>query len=230
MDYLINEYIIGIKSNKSSMKIDNLTIDDDQSEYDYICTASLKKIPQGNGRYDISIVNKKRVQGMRIGKWRITRAWIFYNWGSSRAWLRMSDRFGEETGDILASEQKGTASQIGFNVEGLVRSIFIKAQEISIEYASAKIYDAVALFNRSNDSSSNYYKDRFYREQTKRDEYIHFLHDLSKSIYNYLDLYEKVVKMLQECKDQKSKQLLIKIKSDCRAHLNKYLDFFQKVE
>ena len=205
MDYLINEYIIGIKSNKSSMKIDNLTIDDDQSEYDYICTASLKKIPQGNGRYDISIVNKKRVQGMRIGKWRITRAWIFYNWGSSRAWLRMSDRFGEETGDILASEQKGTASQIGFNVEGLVRSIFIKAQEISIEYASAKIYDAVALFNRSNDSSS-------------------------KSIYNYLDLYEKVVKMLQECKDQKSKQLLIKIKSDCRAHLNKYLDFFQKVE
>lgn len=45
MDYLINEYIIGIKSNKSSMKIDNLTIDDDQSEYDYICTASLKKIP-----------------------------------------------------------------------------------------------------------------------------------------------------------------------------------------
>lgn len=43
MDYLINEYIIGIKSNKSSMKIDNLTIDDDQSEYDYICTASLKK-------------------------------------------------------------------------------------------------------------------------------------------------------------------------------------------
>lgn len=230
MDYLINECIMGIRCNGASMKIDDLSIDDDQLKYDYICTASLIEIPQGNGRYRISIVNKKRVQGMRVGKWKITQAWIVYNWGDSKAWLRMTDKFGNETEDILACEQRGTGSREGFHVRGLVRSIFVKAQEISSNYASASIYEAVNRFDKRNQLYPVYYQEKFQRVKKDRDKYISFLYDLSKYTNVYLEEYNRLLEMLSECKDEKSKRLLVRVKNECRRYLNGYiLDCYDKI-
>lgn len=76
--------ILGIKCNGVSMKIDSLEIDANQAAYDYICNVMLAVESNGNGRYDISIVDKDFIQGFSIGEWRITKAWIIFNWGSQK--------------------------------------------------------------------------------------------------------------------------------------------------
>ena len=91
------ECILGIKCNGVSIKIDTLEIDADQTTYDYICNVMLAAESNGNGRYDISIVDKNLIQGFPIGEWRITKAWIFFNWGFAEAKYIMSDKYGNFT-------------------------------------------------------------------------------------------------------------------------------------
>ena len=50
--------ILGIKWNGVSMKMDTLEINVDHTAYDYICNVMLAMESNGNGRYDISIVDK----------------------------------------------------------------------------------------------------------------------------------------------------------------------------
>lgn len=113
----MNDCIFGIKCNGVSIQVSPISIDDDQSKFDYICNVSLKDSWNGNGTYDVSIINKDYVQGMPIGKWRITKAWISYNWGDSFARLKMEDEYGNETCDITADNQSGSAR--GFHVPSL---------------------------------------------------------------------------------------------------------------
>ena len=228
---LLNEYIMGIKCNGASMTIVDLSIDDDQSEYDYICTASHRVIPHGNGKYAISIVNKKHEQRMLVGKWNLTRAWITYDWGDSTAWIKMSDENGDETKDILASKQRGVASSAGFSVKSLIRSIFTEAQKISTEYASAKIYDCVAEFKDMNQSPPECFKRDFLSAKKDRDKYLRHLEWICSHTARYLSTYKKVVNMLEECKDKKSERLLIMVKTDCREYLNNYvLPYIDKID
>ena len=102
--------ILGIKCNGMSMQIDTLEFDSDQTDYDYICNVTLQSSNNGNGMYDISILNKNFVQGFPIGKWRITKACLSYDWGNSYAYFIMTDEVGKETKKITASKQKGFVS------------------------------------------------------------------------------------------------------------------------
>ena len=133
--------ILGIKCNGVSMKIDTLEIDGDQTAYDYICNVMLAVESNGNGRYNISIVDKHFIQGFPIGEWRITKAWIFFNWGFAEAKYVMSDKNGNLTHEIIASRQKGSFS--GFSTITLTKSVFSSAQKIVCDYPSAPICDSV---------------------------------------------------------------------------------------
>ena len=119
--------IFGIKCNGVSIQVTEISIDKDQSMYDYICNVSLKQSYNGNGTYDISIVNKDYEKGMPVGKWRIKKAWIGYSWNESHAMLIMEDADGNETDYLEAGI--GAGSTKNFNIPSLARTIFIKAKK-----------------------------------------------------------------------------------------------------
>ena len=67
------ECIFGIKCNGVSIQVNKISIDTDQSEYDYICNVSLRSSSNGNDTYDVSIINKDYIQGVPVGKWQIIK-------------------------------------------------------------------------------------------------------------------------------------------------------------
>ena len=67
------ECIFGIKCNGVSIQVNKISIDTDQSEYDYICNVSLRRSSNGNDTYDVSIINKDYIQGVPVGKWQIIK-------------------------------------------------------------------------------------------------------------------------------------------------------------
>lgn len=140
MGLIDQQYIFGIKINGCSQYITKLSISDDQSGYDYVCNITLGSQWNGNGCFRVSFVNSERFEGMPIGECTLLRGEIRYDWGSASAYFTMQDDLGEQTEEIKASSDKGSAS--GFSVEALARSIFTKANEIAERFPSAKIVNA----------------------------------------------------------------------------------------
>lgn len=215
----MNECYFGIKCNGVSINLTQISIDNDQSGYDYICNVSLKDSYNGNGTYDVSIINKDYIQGMPVGKWRIKEAWITYDWGSSYSNLIMEDEDGNETNAIVADNQKGSAS--GFHLPSLARTIFTKAQEVARDYPNAKICNALMELNESKKhfNSSNYIK-RYKKVMDEPDEqYIDFIRYVAGEISKHLNVFKKTTDILKEYEDQRSVRLLKDITSDCRKML-----------
>lgn len=209
--------ILGIRCNGVSIKIDTLQFESDQSEYDYICNVNLSSSSNGNGTYNISIVNKDLAQGFPIGKWRITKAYIAFDWGKSVAKFIITDENGNETKPLTASQQRGTASSEGFNTNSLARSIFAKAQMVISEYPSAAICDAVIEFDeQSSDYTWRYIKESFSKGGRNAEQYIELIGYLSKKVAEYTNSYKRLKEILELNDDPKAKQLLIKINNDCR--------------
>lgn len=215
----MNECIFGIKCNGVSILASEISIDDDQSVYDYICNVSLKNSENGNGTYDVSIINKDYIQGMPVGKWRIKEAWISYDWGRSYAMLIMEDEDGNETCDITADDQRGSAS--GFHVPSLARTIFTKAQEIVRDYPNAKVFNAIMELKKSKkDFNLSYHQKRYKEVLNESDEvYIDFIRFATENISNHLKVFEETKSILEEYDDDRSKKLLKDIISDCRTLL-----------
>lgn len=213
----MEDCILGIKQNGISLKIDSLKIESDQTSYDYICNVTLSESWNGNGRYNISITDKNHIQGLPLGKWRITKAYIYYNWGKSVACFVLTDENGIETKPITASEQKGSASSEGFNINILARSIFSKAQMIISEYPSAHICDDVLEFD---ELTSKYTWSSIRRDYEKGgrniEGYIDLIEYLSKNVYEYIELYKTLKKKLKENEDPKIEQLLVRLTNDCQ--------------
>lgn len=218
----MDECIFGIRCNGVSISVNKISIDSDQSAYDYICNVSLKDSYNGNGTYDVSIINKDYIQGMPVGKWRIKKAWISYDWGSSYAKLIMEDEDGNETKTIYADDQKGSTS--GFHLPSLARTIFTKAQEVVRDYPNAKICNAIMEWNNSKkDFNLSYHINRYKEVSNGPDEeYIDFMEFAAKKISNYIKIYKSTVDLLQNSDDIRSQRLLKDITSECRALLNKY--------
>ena len=218
----MSDCIFGIRCNGVSISVSQISIDDDQSKYDYICNVSLKDSYNGNGTYDVSIVDKDFVSGMPVGKWRIKEAWISYNWGDSKAKLIMEDEDGNETIEITADDQKGSAS--GFHVPSLARTIFTKAQEIVRDFPNAKVCNAIMALNKSKkDFHLSYLIDRYKEVSTKTDEeYIDFMSYAANNISNYLSVFKETKELLEGLDDQRSKKLLKDITSDCRRILDNF--------
>lgn len=219
----MNDCIFGIKCNGVSIQVSPISIDDDQSKFDYICNVSLKDSWNGNGTYDVSIINKDYVQGMPIGKWRITKAWISYNWGDSFARLKMEDEYGNETCDITADNQSGSAR--GFHVPSLARTIFTKAQEIVRNYPNAEICSSIIELHKSQkdlniDFLSNCLKGS---KNNGDEEYVDSIAYVLEKLSNHLETYNKTKELLKEQENQRCKQLLKEIASDFKHVVNELL-------
>lgn len=211
----MDEYIFGIKCNGVSISVSSISIESDQSAYDYICNVSLKDSYNGNGTYDVSIMNKDYIQGMPVGKWRIVKTWIRYDWGDSYAKLIMEDEEGNETSEIIADNQKGSVS--GFRIPSLVKSIFTKAQAVVRDYPNAKICNAIMELNESKKHFNLSYLKNRYKEVLKEpdEKYIDFIRFAADKITNYLKVYKTTAELLENNDDQRSVRLLKDITSDC---------------
>lgn len=217
----MSDCIFGIKCNGVSISVSQISIDEDQSKFDYICNVSLKESYNGNGTYDVSIVNKDFIQGMPVGKWRIKEAWISYNWGSSYAQLIMEDEDGNETCEITADDQKGSTS--GFHVPSLARTIFTKAQEIVRDYPNARILNAVTDLDCSKKKLNVDFLKKCLNSEGKDDEsYLDDVGYVLNKLSDHLSLYKKTKDLLKGEEDQRSKQLLKNITSDCRHLLDNF--------
>lgn len=62
-----DSYILGIKRNGVSLKIDTLTFEADQSGYEYISNINRVSRSGGNGQYNITITDHSLNQGCPIG-------------------------------------------------------------------------------------------------------------------------------------------------------------------
>lgn len=146
-----DSYILGIKRNGVSLKIDTLTFDSDQSGYEYISNIDRVLNNGGNGKYNITIFDHNLIQGCPIGNgWVLLSGYISYNWNKASVYFILSDAKGEKT-QILASNQI-TPANVDFNIDIMAKSIFRKAQEIILQFPSASIYNAYTdFFRKKND-------------------------------------------------------------------------------
>ena len=206
----MSDCIFGIKRNGVSISVSQISIDEDQSMYDYICNVSLKESNNGNGTYDVSIINKDYIQGMSVGKWRITKSWIEYNWGDSFSKLIMEDEEGNETCNIIADNQNGSKSSYGFNIVSLTLAIFTKAQEIVRDFPNAKVCNAIMELNKSKKVFHlSYLKDRYKEVLTKSDEeFIDFMSYAANNVSNYLSAFKETKELLEDLDDPRSKKYL----------------------
>lgn len=218
----MSDCIFGIKTKGVSLEVSQISVEEDQSEFDYICNVSLKKSYNGNGTYDVSIVNKDCIHGMPVGKWRITKAWIDYNWGNSYAQLKMEDEEGKETCDITASIDKGSSG--GFYVPSLARTIFTKAQEVVRDYPNAIICTAMEELKKSQKGLNVDYLKKClkWNEKKSSEEYIDNVEYVLSKLSNHLNVYTKTKELLKEREDQRSKLLLKSITSECKNLLDNF--------
>lgn len=219
----MSDCIFGIKCNGVSIEVSQISIDDDQSRFDYICNVSLKDAWNGNGTYDVSIINKDYFQGLPVGKWRLSKAWITYNWGDSFAKLVMEDEDGNETCDIIASADRGSAG--GFHVSSLARSVFTKAQEVVRDYPNAKICSAIIELHESQKQLNVSFLKEYCLGKVKEksdEEYVDNIEYVILKLSKHFEVYKRTKELLKEQEDQRSKQLLKDIITNCRCLLDSF--------
>lgn len=209
----MDDYIFGIRCNGVSIEVSLISVDEDQSKFDYICNVFLKHSCNGNGTYDISIVNKDNIPGMAVGKWRIKKAWISFNWGDSMSRLIMEDPDGSETSELVADSQKGSASR--FDVPTLARTIFSKAQSIARDYPNAKVYNAVAELQKSKFFWGRH-KILLRRQDDGSKEYISNIESVLRQFGQLLTMYKTTIDLLSTEEDERSQLLFKDLSAECR--------------
>ncbi|MDE6007431.1 MAG: hypothetical protein K2G67_07755 [Muribaculaceae bacterium] len=210
MDIIEEQYIFGIKVNGCSQYITKLSISENQSSYDYICNVTLGSQKNGNGRFRVSFINSERNEGLPIGEWILLRGEIRYDWGSASAYFKMQDELGEQTEEIKASTDKGSAS--GFSVEALTRSICTKANEIVDRFPSAKIFNAYQEVVVSMPMNSHLL---MYKEANEVKYLIdRFENYTIKPLLTYLNKFRKFQSLMKDKDDIKAKRLLTEISDE----------------
>lgn len=200
--------IFGIKTNGVSFTIDELSLDMDQSIYDYVCNVNLAWSDNGNGTYSVKIIDKNYKSGFPIGEWTLKEGYISFDWGSSDIHFVLIDADGYETKPIFASSSRGSASYI--NTDSLIRSIFTKAVEIVSEYPSAKIYNAVYKMKDSTPSI------REWESLMKKGDPDSLAKDFCvfiDKLYSYTQFYKDVKCLLENSGEEREKRLLIQAQS-----------------
>lgn len=199
-----DSYILGIKRNGVSLKIDTLTFESDQSGYEYISNIDRVSEKGGNGKYNITISDHNLIQGCPIGKgWVLLSGYISYSWNRASAYFILSDAKGEKT-QILASNQI-TSANVDFNIDIMAKSIFRKAQEIVLQFPSASIYNAYMDFV---DKKPKYHLGVIDREGNS-ETVQGFINGNYERIVNYIDKYKQLLQLLSDLEDPKCKQLLM---------------------
>lgn len=216
----INECLIyGLKCNGVSVMVSRISIDTDQSPFDYICNVCPENFDNGNGSYDVSIVNKDLIPGMPIGKWRLKSAWVTFNWGESAAKLVMEDADGYETKEITSAMQKGSRS--GFDLPSLVSTIFTKAQEIVRDYPNARVYNSLMELKAAKkglDSQSLTIKYKA-TSDLQGDEFVYLMENFIERTAVYIKAFKQASNLLKEHDDMRSVARLKEITSECKSFL-----------
>ncbi len=133
--------ILGIKMNGLSLHIDELSIDDDQQKYDFVCNIVSTQAWNGNGKFSISILDRQLKHGIILNGWELCEGHISYDWGSSVCYFVLRDAKNAKTQDICACSQKGSMG--GFDSLYMTKAIFPKAIEIMRTYDDVEEYYAV---------------------------------------------------------------------------------------
>ena len=193
-----DSYILGIKRNGVSLKIDTLTFEADQSGYEYISNINRVSRSGGNGQYNITVTDHNLNQGCPIGNgWKLISGNIYY-------YCILSDEHGVKTKEILASQEKTPLSK-GYNIDALAKSIFFKAQEIVLQFPSASIYNAYMDFV---DKKPKYHLGVIDREGNS-ETVQGFINGNYERIVNYIDKYKQLLQLLSDLEDPKCEQLLM---------------------
>lgn len=202
-----DSYILGIKRNGVSLKIDTLTFEADQSGYEYISNINRVSRSGGNGQYNITVTDHNLNQGCPIGNgWKLISGNIYYYWSEAYAYFIMSDEHGVKTKEILASQEKTPLSK-GYNIDALAKSIFFKAHEIVLKFPSASIYNAYMDFV---DKKTKYHLgviDREGNSETVKG----FINGNYEKIVDYIDKYKQLSLLLSNSNNPKCEQLLMDI-------------------
>lgn len=202
-----DSYILGIKKNGVSLKIDTLSFESDQSGYEYICNVDRILENCGNGKYDITVSNHDFIRGCPIGNgWVLLGGYITYNWNKAFAYLILSDKNGDKTNQILASSQI-TPAYKDFNIDIMAKSIVRKAQEIVLQFPSASVYNAYVDFI---DKKPKYHLGIIDRENTSGTVQ-GFISGNCKIILDYINQYKQLSNLLSNSKDPKCEQLLMDV-------------------
>ena len=202
-----DSYILGIKRNGVSLKIDTLTFEADQSGYEYISNIDRVSRSGGNGQYNISVTDYNLNQGCPIGNgWKLISGNIYYYWSEAYAYFILSDEHGVKTKEILASQEKTPLSK-GYNIDALAKSIFFKAQEIVLQFPSASIYNAYMDFVNKKPKYHLGVIDREGNSETVKG----FINGNYEKITDYIDKYKQLSLLLSNSEDSKCEQLLMDI-------------------
>lgn len=202
-----DSYILGIKRNGVSLKIDTLTFEADQSGYEYISNINRVSRSGGNGQYNITATDHNLNQGCPIGNgWKLISGNIYYYWSEAYAYFILSDEHGVKTKEILASQEKTPLSK-GYNIDALAKSIFFKAQEIVLQFPSASIYNAYTDFFEKKPKSHLGVINR----ESSSDTVQGFINGNYKRIVDYIDKYKQLSLLLSNSEDSKCEQLLMDI-------------------
>ena len=200
-----DSYILGIKRNGVSLKIDTLTFESDQSGYEYISNINRVSRSGGNGQYNITITDHNLNQGCPIGNgWKPIFGNIYYYWSEAYAYFILSDEHGVKTKEILASQEKTPLSK-GYNIDALAKSIFFKAQEIILQFPSASIYNAYMDFIEIKPKYHLGVIDREGNSETVQG----FINGNYEKIADYIDKYKQLSLLLSTSKDSKCERLLM---------------------
>lgn len=200
-----DSYILGIKRNGVSLKIDTLTFEADQSGYEYICNINRISNSGGNGKYNITVTDHNLNQGCHIGNgWIVVNGYIIYGWSEAFAYFVLLDEHGQKTKEILASQERTPLSK-GYNIDALAKSIFFKAQEIVLQFPSASIYKSYMDFI---DEKPKYHLGVVDRESNS-DTVQGFINGNYEKIADYIDKYKQLSLLLSNSNDPKCKQMLM---------------------
>lgn len=203
--------ILGVKMNGLSFQINELSIGDDQQNYDYICNIVSTQGWNGNGKYSISILDSQMKQGIVLNGWELREGSISYDWGNSSCYFVLRDSVGTKTKDIYACGQRGSMG--GFNPLYMTKAIFPKAIEIMRKYETAEEYEVVTTFEK--------------KLEDKR-----FLAYESNSDFDYsLELLDEAISSYLKVKEYYSKGTVpdgeLKI-IDIREEMKDFLSYFKK--
>ncbi|WP_300229570.1 hypothetical protein [uncultured Bacteroides sp.] len=202
-----DSYILGIKRNGVSLKIDTLTFEADQSGYEYISNINRVSRSGGNGQYNITVTDHNLIQGCPIGNgWKLISGNIYYYWSEAYAYFIMSDEHSVKTKEILASQEKTPLSK-GYNIDALAKSIFFKAHEIVLQFPSASIYNAYMDFVNKKPKSHLGVIDREDNSETVKG----FINGNYEKIADYIDKYKQLSHLLSNSENPKCEQLLMDI-------------------
>lgn len=116
----------GIKIRGHVYQIDKMTIDDDQSQYNYVCTLLGGPDPYGNGGYEVMFYDSQD-RNLQNNGWTLVKAHIGYSWNYSNANIELKDSLGHLTDskkyNIGVRTQGGSAK--GLPDDWIVRQLYV---------------------------------------------------------------------------------------------------------